>query len=109
MPPLASAAPVWNLDQLRERGAVIGVMAKGGKAPFPEADRFRALSGLGIATNTFTCPRRLGGVTFFRMPGGLGMSVMARGPRHMARVDIDERGQIVGALKIPCRVAARAR
>lgn len=101
------AAP-GNLAELQERAQVIGVsMTGGGDRPFPSAARIRARTGFGVSPNAYRCPARLGGLTFFRAPAGLGLTLLWRGPRHVSRVDIGRHGQIIGALRLPCRPQAR--
>ncbi|WP_217924823.1 hypothetical protein [Miltoncostaea oceani] len=104
----ATAAAPGNLAALTDQGRVLGAtLTAGGDRPFPEAARLRALTGLGISPNAYRCPPRLGGTTFFRMPAGLGLALLSRGPRHVSVVSLGRDGSILSATRLPCRASAR--
>lgn len=57
------------------------------QASLPAAAVIRGRTGFGVSPDAHHCPRRLGRLAFFRQPGGLGLSLLWRGPRHVARID----------------------
>lgn len=107
---VATAAPVTpgSLPELRERSPVMGaVLTKGGKVPYPSRSVIHSRTGLTIAPNGYHCSPRLGTISFFRAPDGRGLTVLSRGPRLVARVDLDYRGAVIAALHMRCDAPAR--
>lgn len=105
--PALGAERPGSLAGLADRARVVGfALTGGGDHPFPAARVIRSRTGFGVSPNAYRCPRHLGGLTFFRQPGGLGLSLLWRGPRHVSRVDLGRQGQIIGAARMPCRKPA---
>lgn len=102
-PSFAAERP-GNIEALKGRAQAVGfLLTDGGDHPFPQATEIRRRTGFGVSPNAYRCPHKLGGLTFFRQPGGLGLTLLWRGRRHVAVVDLGPGGQIIGAVKIPCR------
>lgn len=103
-PGLANAAGPGSLPELEARAQVVGIgLTGGGEHPFPSAAAIRGATGFGVSPNAYRCPRNVGGLTFFRQPGGLGLTLLWRGRRHVSVVDLGANGQIIGATRLPCR------
>lgn len=107
----AAAAPTstpGSLPELRERAPVMGaVLTRAGTVPYPSRSVIHSRTGLAIAPNGYHCSPRLGAISFFRAPDGRGLTVLSRGPRLVARVDLDSRGAVVAALHMRCDTSAR--
>lgn len=101
--PATAAERPGSLPHLRDRALAVGfLLTDGGDRPFPAAATIRRQTGFGVSPNAYRCPARLGGLTFFRQQGGLGLTLLWRGRRHVARVDLGPQGQLLGALRLPC-------